>query len=72
MQALPLHLIEAVLIAYHPIVAQRSLPLQPENAVQFPHPRAGQVKVLRGCRPYRETRVVLLTVFLLQVAIGLF
>ena len=50
MLALPLHLIEAVLISDHPVVAQHPLPFQPENLLQFPHPRAGQVKVLRGCR----------------------
>src|ERR1019366_3901453 len=70
MLALALHLIEAVRMLNHPVIAQYPFGFQPENRRQLPRPRAGQMIVLRRRRRLRVMSVVLRAVLFPQVTIG--
>src|SRR6202049_1683839 len=67
--ALALDLIEAVVMAHHPIVAEHAFRFLTQYRPQRPRSRARQVIVLLADRGHREAPVMLGAVFLLQVGV---
>ncbi len=70
--ALSLDLIDTIGMSHHPIVAERSLSLQPQYGPHRLGAGARQVIVLLAGRSYREAPVMFRTVFLFKIAVHLF